>query len=287
MYDLSFFRANLDAIAARLAGRGFVLNVEEFRDLDRRRRAAVTEAEQLKAWRNAESAEIQKLRKQGADTAERQQAARAAAERISALDEQVKGLDEEFRQALAGVPNLPHESVPSGPDRRRQRRSAARGASRRQFDFPAQGALGPRAGAGHSGPGAGGQGHRRAVRGLLGPGREARARAHQLHARRAYARARLHGGAAALPGQLGQPVRHGPVAEVRRGPVQGARTPISGWRPRPRCRSPTCSATRRWTRTGCPSSCAPTRRASAARPAPTGATCAASSASTSSRKWSW
>jgi seryl-tRNA synthetase len=135
MYDLSFFRANLDAIAARLAERGFVLNVEEFRDLDRRRRAAVTEAEQLKAWRNAESVEIQKLRKQGADTAERQQAARAAAERISALDKQVEGLDEEFRQALASVPNLPHASVPSGRTAE-DNVEVRRWGQPRQFDFP-------------------------------------------------------------------------------------------------------------------------------------------------------
>jgi len=114
MYDLAFFRTNLDAIAARLADRGFALNVEEFRDLDSRRRAAVTEAERLKAQRNAESAEIAKLRRQGVDTTERQQAVRAAAERISELDAEAAKLDEEFRQALASVPNLPHESVPTG-----------------------------------------------------------------------------------------------------------------------------------------------------------------------------
>ncbi|HOK47455.1 MAG TPA: serine--tRNA ligase, partial [Bryobacteraceae bacterium] len=114
MYDLSFFRTNLDAIAARLADRGFVLNVEEFRELDNRRRAALTEAERLKAQRNAESAEIAKLRKQGVDTTERQQAVRAIGERISELDAEAAKLDEEFRQALASVPNLPHESVPTG-----------------------------------------------------------------------------------------------------------------------------------------------------------------------------
>jgi seryl-tRNA synthetase len=114
MFDLSYFRANLDAIAARLAERGFALNVEEFRELDTRRRAVVTEAEQLKAQRNTESAEIGKLRKQGIDATERQQAVRAAGERIAALDEQVAKLDEEFRLALASVPNLPHESVPNG-----------------------------------------------------------------------------------------------------------------------------------------------------------------------------
>ena len=35
-------------------------------------------------------------------------------ERIAALDEQAKALDEQFRELLAGVPNMPHESVPVG-----------------------------------------------------------------------------------------------------------------------------------------------------------------------------
>jgi seryl-tRNA synthetase len=114
VHDLNFFRSNLDAVAARLATRGFTLNVEEFRELDVRRRAAVTEAEQLKALRNAESAEVPKLRRQGIDTSELQQKMRELGERIAARDEQVAKLDEEFREALASVPNLPHESVPVG-----------------------------------------------------------------------------------------------------------------------------------------------------------------------------
>jgi seryl-tRNA synthetase len=135
MYDLSFFRSNLDAISARLAERGFTLDVEEFRALDGRRRAAVTESEQLKARKNIETAEIRKLRQQGADTTERQQAVRATDERIAALDEQVNALDEEFRQALASVPNLPHESVPSGRSAE-DNVEVRRWGQPRRFDFP-------------------------------------------------------------------------------------------------------------------------------------------------------
>jgi seryl-tRNA synthetase len=39
---------------------------------------------------------------------------RAIGGEISSLDEQVKTLDEEFRELLAGIPNVPHESVPEG-----------------------------------------------------------------------------------------------------------------------------------------------------------------------------
>ena len=114
MHDLSFFRGHLDAIAARLATRGFELNLEEFRSLDAERRAALAETEGLKARRNAESGEIGKLRKLGVDTGARQQKVREAGERITLLDQKAAELEERFRLLLASVPNLPHESVPAG-----------------------------------------------------------------------------------------------------------------------------------------------------------------------------
>ena len=134
MHDLSHFRANLDAIAQRLATRGFVLNVEEFRAFDSERRAAITESEQLKAQKNAESAEIAKLRKQGLDAEDRQQKVRSMSERISALDDKVKELDESFRTMLAGIPNIPHESVPVGKTAE-DNVEVRRWGQPRQFDF--------------------------------------------------------------------------------------------------------------------------------------------------------
>ncbi len=114
MLDLAYFRANFDQVSARLATRANALNLDNFRELDRKRRAAITEAEELKARRNAESGEIQKLKKQGVDTAERQQEMRRIGERISALDTEAKAADEQFRELLTAVPNVPHESVPVG-----------------------------------------------------------------------------------------------------------------------------------------------------------------------------
>ena len=114
MYELSFFRNNLDAIAKRLADRSFTLDLEAFRKLDSERRAALAESEQLKAKRNAESQEIGKLKKAGQDTAELQQKVREMADRMAQLDQTAEAADNEFRQMLAGVPNTPHESVPTG-----------------------------------------------------------------------------------------------------------------------------------------------------------------------------
>ena len=114
MHDLNQFRAHLEAFAARLASRGFPLDLDAFRAADTRRRAVVTEIEQWKARRNAESQAIGMQKKAGADTAALQAEVRAMGARISLLDEQVKAIDEEFRLMLAGIPNLPHESAPVG-----------------------------------------------------------------------------------------------------------------------------------------------------------------------------
>jgi seryl-tRNA synthetase len=95
---------------------------------------AISQSEQLKARRNAESAEIAKLRREGADTTERQARMRAIGGEISSLDEQVKTLDEEFRELLAGIPNVPHESVPVGKDCE-DNLEVRRVGQPRQFDF--------------------------------------------------------------------------------------------------------------------------------------------------------
>ena len=116
MHDLAYFRSHFDEVAERLATRSNPPNLDQFRELDSRRRAAISQTEQLKARKNAESTEIGRLRQQGADTSNRQQQVRAIGEEIATLDEQLKGLDGQFRELLAGIPNVPHPSVPVGRD---------------------------------------------------------------------------------------------------------------------------------------------------------------------------
>src|SRR5580704_2848527 len=114
MHDLAFFRANLDAISHRLAARGFQLDVEKFRELDRQRRAALTESEQMQARANESSLAIGKLKQQKADTEDLQAEVRSLKEQIAARATNVAALEEEFRLQLTSIPNVPHESVPAG-----------------------------------------------------------------------------------------------------------------------------------------------------------------------------
>lgn len=138
MHDLNFFRNHLDAIRERLATRGYALDVEAFEGLDKQRRQYVTEAEQLKADRNAATAEIGKLRKAGTDTTERQHQVRAMGERITELDQRAETIDLEFRDLLARIPNLPQESVPVG-------KSEADNVEVRRWGAPPEFAFAPKA----------------------------------------------------------------------------------------------------------------------------------------------
>ena len=134
MYDLSWFRANFDRIAERLQTRSNPPNLDGYRELDEQRRAAIAESEQLKARRNAETAEIGKLRREGVDTSERQQQVRAIGERIALLEQEEKAVNESFRKMLEGIPNLPHESVPVGSGEA-DNVEVRRVGEPRQFDF--------------------------------------------------------------------------------------------------------------------------------------------------------
>ena len=116
MYDLNFFRNNLELIHQRLAARGYELDVAFSSDLDRKRRQIVTESERLKAERNQATAEIGSLRKAGQDTAEQQLRVRGMGERIAELDKAADALDNEFRDFLSRIPNLPQSDVPPGKD---------------------------------------------------------------------------------------------------------------------------------------------------------------------------
>ncbi|HTD42843.1 MAG TPA: serine--tRNA ligase, partial [Bryobacteraceae bacterium] len=114
MYDLSFFRQNLDAIATRLADRGFTLDVEAFRKLDAKRREWITEAEKTKAQQKLKSQDIPILKRAGQDTGELQEELRALGDYARQLEAKATEIDEQYRSLLAGVPNTPHPSVPTG-----------------------------------------------------------------------------------------------------------------------------------------------------------------------------
>jgi seryl-tRNA synthetase len=116
MLDLSFVRENLPLVEERLRQRGMdpAAVLKDFREVDTQRRQAITEAETSKAQRNKASEEIAKLKKSGQDASAAMAQTKEMRERISELEKTASDLDARLREILAGIPNLPHASVPVG-----------------------------------------------------------------------------------------------------------------------------------------------------------------------------
>lgn len=116
MLDIKFIRENIDFVTEQLSTRGDQVDLTSFKQLDEQRRDLLLEVEQMKAQRNSESAEIGKLKKQGLDAGERQEAVRTLGEKIKAADEKIKNVQKQLNTLLMTFPNIPHESVPVGSD---------------------------------------------------------------------------------------------------------------------------------------------------------------------------
>jgi seryl-tRNA synthetase len=116
MLDLAFVRENLSKVEEMLRHRGLEPSqvLGDFRSADQRRRQVITQAETLKAQRNRASEEIARLKKSGQDTSALAEQNRALREQGDALEKQAGELEQEMRNVLAGIPNMPHDSVPVG-----------------------------------------------------------------------------------------------------------------------------------------------------------------------------
>lgn len=114
MLDLAFVREHFEQVEQKLAQRGMAGALDNFRDVDGKRRKLLTEVEALKNRRNLASEEIGRLKQQGLDAENRIREMRQGSDEIKRLDEDVKLLDEELRQILISIPNMPHASVPVG-----------------------------------------------------------------------------------------------------------------------------------------------------------------------------
>lgn len=137
MLDPKRIRSDLDEVAARLARRGFQLDVDRIRALEEERKETQVATENLKAERKTRSKAIGELMKAG--QSEEAEAARAEVaglkEKLESVEARFDAIAAELDEYLMGVPNLPDDSAPEGSgedDNRELRRQGTPPA----FDFP-------------------------------------------------------------------------------------------------------------------------------------------------------
>ena len=140
MLDLNFVRANLELVEEKLRARGLdpATLLGNFRELDRERRARITQAESLQAQRNKLSQEVARSRKAGVDAA--QVAAvmdqtRELKQETEDLERSAAQAEEAMRALLIAIPNLPQDSVPPGKSEA-DNVEVLRWGQQPAFDFP-------------------------------------------------------------------------------------------------------------------------------------------------------
>ena len=137
MLNLRLIRENPEEVERRLRTRDEEIELDGLLKLDEERRALIREVEDLKARRNEGSKRIGKLLSEGhIEEAERLKGEMARlAERIRELDDKRKEVEQELRDMLIRLPNLPHPSVPVST-RKGDKVVLREYKSRREFDFP-------------------------------------------------------------------------------------------------------------------------------------------------------
>ena len=115
MLDLAFIRDHLPLVEERLRQRGMDPAIlQDFRQIDIQRRAAITEAEIMKAQRNKSADEIAKLKKEKQDATALINETKELREKVTEAEKRAAEFDARLRDVLTAIPNLPDDSVPIG-----------------------------------------------------------------------------------------------------------------------------------------------------------------------------
>ncbi|WP_148254863.1 serine--tRNA ligase [Aidingimonas lacisalsi] len=116
MLDPKLLRGDLEWVAEQLAKRGVTLDLERIETLESRRRELQTRTEQLQNERNTRSKAIGKAKAAGEDIQPLLDEVSDLGERLDTAKQQLAEIQAEWEDWAAGLPNLPHESVPVGDD---------------------------------------------------------------------------------------------------------------------------------------------------------------------------
>ena len=116
MLDSKYLRQDVEQTAARLAARGYELDVAVVTELEEQRKTLQVKTQELQSQRNASAKAIGQAKAKGEDA---QPLLDAVANLGSELDATKKAQDEvlnAINEIALAIPNLPDESVPEGAD---------------------------------------------------------------------------------------------------------------------------------------------------------------------------
>jgi seryl-tRNA synthetase len=114
MLDPQLLRSDIDTVARRLAARSFALDVAGFQAIEEQRKAVQTRTQELQAARNQFAKRIGQAKAKGEDVSDLMAESGRAGAELDELEKRLERVQEQARDFMLGVPNVPHESVPTG-----------------------------------------------------------------------------------------------------------------------------------------------------------------------------
>lgn len=114
MLDMKALSENIEFFQTQLARRGGSWSLEPLAQLNSTKKELTAQMQKLQEERNATSKQVAVYKKEGRDATPIMERMREVGETIKGLEAQVKELEEQERAIALGLPNVPHESVPTG-----------------------------------------------------------------------------------------------------------------------------------------------------------------------------
>lgn len=114
MIEISHLRNDLNGLEAAISRKKFECDLEGLLKLDQKRREEISAAEHARAGQKATNNEMSQLPKGSPDFLAKVAEMRELSAKVKELELAAKEADDNFRNALMSVPNIPHESVPDG-----------------------------------------------------------------------------------------------------------------------------------------------------------------------------
>jgi seryl-tRNA synthetase len=114
--DPKLLRSDLPGVAAALARRGFVLDVDRFASLEEQRKSMQIEADGLRAERNANAKAVGMAKSKGQDVANLMAAGESLGAGLQGVEKRLEAIQAQITGLQMGLPNILDDSVPEGRD---------------------------------------------------------------------------------------------------------------------------------------------------------------------------
>lgn len=111
---MKFVRENPELVMDAMRKRNANVNLDEFLELEKKRRELTLQVEALKSQRNAASQEIGKMKKAGENADAQMAEVRALGDKIAADDKELKDIEARLKEILMTIPNMPAADTPVG-----------------------------------------------------------------------------------------------------------------------------------------------------------------------------